>query len=238
MKEQVKVIFCICIMSIVAVADNVKKATLIQDIPKTFQMVKHENVMDLAPFTRAALIWPTEEIIKEQFVRDESSKDEIESTLQWLKTVLRAEYIPLKDSLTVIPLKSHIEQCDVIRFRYQVNNCVFQITSTSSSFMIAIKDMNSKQAIKRQTKEDVVVFVESNIQKYLNDSSEIKKHLSSEAKKTKGGYRCFAEMGRNPLNSWHGLINWWSDGNVILYKMGKADGGALAPTLIKDWYQK
>jgi len=137
--------------------------------------------------------------------------------------------------VTVTALKGDIEGNDAVRLRYKLNDTRIQVVSTSSGLNLVIQDASSSKKKSLPNQDEAVSYISDSIAEYLQYSDRIREVSLKLVKEQGGGFKGIPEVRPPSCDYWWGLVGWWTDGDVIIFSIGKADGGPLMPTLRADW---
>jgi hypothetical protein len=202
---------------------------------------------DLHPFIKSHILWPSEERISKhkKDLNDSNVQKAIASTYDWLKKVLRLEWVPENlSTIDVLALKADVtgnedtdgQGYDVIRLRYKVENYLVEVASTVSMLTLVIQKDRDKNPPVGLNEESAKIFVSVMIDQFFQNSDKIKSISFKSIEKGKAGYKGRPDTKPETFNVWWGLVYWWTDGHTVTFSMRKADGGPLMRTPKKDWF--
>lgn len=226
--------------SVLLAADSLKKAKKVKKLSHDYVLLNKSVVEDLHSFKKSAVVWPTQAAINAKKA-DRSSKgvqQALQSTLQWLQTVLRSEFVPDESDVELIPLKSDVQGHDVVRLRYKTASYAVQIMSTSSGITVVIKDDDRKVHGKPIDVEQAKIYIRDCIDKFFNEADRIKSISLTNVQKKRNGIAGLPDVKPETCGYWWGLMSWWTDGQTVLFSTGKADGRAEEPNLKKEWFSE
>lgn len=212
----------------------------IQKVPDEYRCVPSSVGEVLHPFTSAHVMWPDAQEIGRR--RADSSekpvREAVDSTVTWLKRILREEWIPDISSLDILALKSDVQGHDAVRFRYRVEGVVIEVASTVSRMTIVIQPGDNE--IRRSSLQEVGAkhYVSSVVDEFLQKADEVKRGAFRKVKKTKSGFTGSVIVTEDTGIYWCDFVAWWTDGRTVVFSIDKADGGAWIPTPRKHWFSK
>jgi len=209
-------------------------------VPESFQFLTNRSLRGFQRFTREIIEWPDQAKI-ERSKLDRTNRlvtAGISNTVVWLERVLLPKWVPFlgeSSPVTVTALKGDIEGNDAVRLRYKLNDTRIQVVSTSSGLNLVIQDASSSKKKSLPNQDEAVSYISDSIAEYLQYSDRIREVSLKLVKEQGGGFKGIPEVRPPSCDYWWGLVGWWTDGDVIIFSIGKADGGPLMPTLRADW---
>lgn len=221
------------------VAEEGNKETPVQTerVPADYRCVSDAAVKDLHPFTRAHVVWPDAESIGKSKV--ESTNRQVQAairlTTMWVTNTLRPEVTTAEPE--VLALKGDAQGHDVIRFRYKVRDAVVEVASTASRLTLVIDPVN-KRVPENLKKEEAKQYVDATIEEFLQQPDKVKASSLLHITRVASGYKGAPEVKPETCNFWWGLVDWWTDGKIVVFSFLKADGGAMEPAPEKHWFSQ
>jgi hypothetical protein len=209
---------------------------MFNEIPAHLQLVDAAKAGRFPEFLRECATWPSEEALRRRriAVTSDAVASAIRSTVNWCERILKRQWVPDDLERRLVPLRSEIAGHDAIRARYEVDGNLIQLVSTSSGFIVFIRPVATQdQALSQEEKSRLVIRV---LNEFLNEPENIRAvSMSLVAAHPDGTLEGQPVIQRETLNYWWGLVSWWTDGRVLRFSTGKADGGSTVPSLKKDW---
>jgi hypothetical protein len=217
-----------------------RQAAKAEPVPDTLQLLTNESLDDFPAFTRDIIVWP-DKVKTERNTLDPSSPlvaAGISNTLRWLELVLQPHWVPsLEDSPSVIPLalRADVQGNDAVRLRFKIHDTVIQVVSTSSGLNLLIQGPVPPKSNGLVSQAEALSYIGTKIDQYLQHSQQVKAVSLKLVREQGRGFRGDPEVRPETCDHWWGLVAWWTDGNVVLFSIGKAEGGASEPVLKANW---
>jgi disulfide oxidoreductase YuzD len=182
----------------------------------------YENKEDLPLYCTKLIDFSTNtlenSIIDQKDINVEKLKEAKEHTWKWLEKALKRKYLPEKEQLTYIPIKSPAHKnCDMLYARYEKDNTVFQVFSISVRMYLLIEEKDKEVNSEIQTKEDAVKTMSIFADTYFNDTETLMNFIqtSMEAiKKSPAPEKGVSIKCKPP--EWAMALYYWTDGKKIL----------------------
>lgn len=206
-------------------------------VPDSFQPLRVETAAALPYLWRDAIIWPDADKIRIASlpVTKTRSDEAVDPSLTWLRTVLQPQWVPDRSNLVVHLLRADLVGADAIRFRYQLDQVVFQVASTSCDLVIAILQLDSTNSIAPVNETGARDFLTSRYKKFLQHSDRVATNSLKSILPRAGGFLTESRFAPRSFNRWWGHLTAWTDGRVVLIGTLKTDGGPIFPTTITNW---
>jgi hypothetical protein len=205
-------------------------------------LVKESASGDIPSYCKNDILWPPEHDIMARKIdlNDDNVKYPIRSTMDWIKRILRPEWIPGESQADIYALRAGKQGVDMIpydalRMRYRAGDYVIQIASNSREISLVVGPYYSNNPSNRKLEiEDAKLLVNKMIFKFFNNADlilktcnwSVKNRLSAvEGTPTKWAY------------DWWEDVRWWTDGDTVFFTMQKYDHERpTLPSLKADWF--
>lgn len=189
-------------------------------VPNSKKLINEDSLVDVVPFKKYSLIWPSDELIKLKRIPNERKEvqEAITDTMFWLKTVMRSELVPNETEIDILPLESGLNNLDVIRFRYSIGEYIIQVSSTAATIAIVIGFIDKIEK-KDYNTTTIKPFINKYINIFFNSSEKIFEKSSWKVNKNLAGFEGRALSF--PLDWWQ-TVSWWTNGEIVLFSVRKA----------------
>ncbi len=229
-----------CYVVTPAQAQTEHQAPMPESVPEALQLLTNQSLSQFPNFTRDIIEWP-DKAKAERSKLDRSNPlvaAGISNTVRWLERVLQPNWFPSlgeSSSVTPLALKADVQGNDAVRLRYKIHDAIIQVVSTSSGLNLLIEDAAPSKEDGLLGQAEAMNFIANKIDQYLQHSDQIKAVSLKLVREQGRGFRGDPDVGPETCDSWWGLVGWWTDGHVVLFSIGKAEGGASEPVLKANW---
>ena len=211
-----------------------------EKIPDGYVFIDASVAEYFHPYRNAAVRWPTVSQIAESRtgINEKAAKEAVDSTMEWLKRILRTEWVPERSSLDFFPMRAYIQKkYDAVYCRYKIKNYAFQIISTHGSIIVIIKEINKKQPPDNLDLDNARAYVSEAFDMFMQKSDKIKNASMTKIVKVKNGIKGDPD-NRSLQNRWWELFDWWTDGNTIMLLTTKLDERPYVPAGGQAWFSE
>lgn len=212
-----------------------------ESVPDSLQLLTKQSLSNFPNFTRDIIEWPDNAKAKRSKLNRSNPlvAAGISNTVNWLAQVLQPNWIPsLGESSSVVAplaLKGDVQGNDAVRLRYKRHDSVIQVVSTSSGLNLLIQDTAPPKKDRLIGQAEAINYIAKKMDQYLQHSEEIKAVSLKLVREQGQGFRGDPNVRPETCNNWWGLVGWWTDGDVVLFSIGKAESGAFQPVLKANW---
>lgn len=217
-----------------------RQTPMSESVPEDIQLLTNQSLNYFPGFTRDIIEWPDK--AKAERGKLDSTNPlvvaGISNTVHWLEQVLQPNWIPaLGESSSVVPLalKADVQGNDAVRLRYKIHDAIIQVVSTSSGLNLLIHNTTPSKGDRLFGQAEAMHYIANKIDQYLQHSEEIKAVSLKLMREQGQGFRGDPDVRPETCDNWWGLVGWWTDGDIVLFSIGKAEGGASEPVLKADW---
>lgn len=219
-----------------------EKPVKIEKIESRANIFKDELKGDIPSYWKKDLAWPSESEINLRQIplNDVTVQYPVRSTMEWLTTILRSEWVPQESKINVIPLKAGVQgnekiPYDSVRLRYRAGDYLIQVSSDSRDIVIIMKSINVA-SIKKDVfeAEEANRFANETVAIFFNEADQIPKTCDWKIRKIN---KSVEGVINNVPMAWWQSVNWSTDGSIIMFSIQKLDpNNPRRPYLIPNWF--
>ena len=171
------------------------------------------------------IYWPSDETIKNKQISKDLIHEELLRFKYLIKKIIKPVYLPVEKDidLKVIAVKQLRDNSDYLLLKYEIKGIKIQIQDGKALYILISprKNFNSKHIDLIQYIKSIA-FLTLNIPKLDKSGKEPSIFVSKlDIGDSKCGTITYESDFQNDLIFWYSQIRWWSDGNKILFLIGK-----------------
>jgi hypothetical protein len=248
--------FSICLMILFGMISFVAAT----DITKGTQLVPDEILQKMPANLHNYFTWSSETILLSQSTTGESTINPKKAAEEWIKKVLKPQWIPQDIAAKFICLESDVSDYenivifqrhkffdenrfklyDSIRVQYEINQYDIQIAQTAYTIAVIIKPINATDTGSKKSFSEVSTMINRTIEQFLNESDAIKRVSMPNIKQLDSIAKIEAKYNPDHVEYsfyWWGMLSWYTDGNTIAFFTSKTRGiDARAHIETKEWF--
>lgn len=217
--------------------------TAFHSVKHDFQPISDEQIKSFPKNLQPFLIWPDEIKIKNSEPDNKENpylKYAIEGTNNWINKIFQDEWIHPDLKNMLIPMKSGINEIDIIIVRYRIKGYIIQMILTSKTLTIIIYPFHKRT--KKVNRHKKTLYVNEIIQKFLKESTKIESINTIEDNyfDFPNGFTLYRypRIKSPNIKYWWNTITWISDGKTVILLI-KKEVGRLIPIefpFIESWF--
>ena len=208
----------------------------VNDFPEEVRFFAEETRKNLPKKMREFYAWPSkQELSTQQVTRGERVIRAREESIQWIRKVLKPQFVPKDVNDRLIALNRN-EGCDQTRLRYKFGDYAIQIRQINNSVTILVQQIGKEPLEKTSAK---VKLVSDMVERLFNFDDKIRKISCPGAYATWHGLLKGAPNSRDIKDSgryWWEHVHWLTDGHTVFFSIPKLDVGPVIPSRATDWF--
>lgn len=205
-----------------------------EDIPDGTELMNVSGIAEVSKNLGSAYQWPNRETIARDKVDNSTISFPImESIQEWVRIVIKEEYIPNDLERRLILMKAGVGGYDVARIRYTIpGKYSIQITQSSFAIWVLVRPLLGRKEV--STPEEAKEYMGGIINELFNESATLRSSACEDLEMTSFGFKA----GSSDIRDWwSNTIRVYSDGQAIGIGISKDRGGKTEPPQIKNWFE-